>query len=90
MPRHFESGADMKTITVTRARANLYRLMEEAAVTSEPVQITGKRTSAVLVADDDWHAIQETLHLLAIPGMRESIREGMETKLDDCVEELDW
>ncbi len=80
----------MKTITATRARANLYRLMEEAAVTSEPVQITGKRTSAVLVADDDWHAIQETLHLLAIPGMRESIREGMETKLDDCVEELDW
>jgi len=80
----------MKTITVTRARANLYRLMEEAAVTSEPVQITGKRTSAVLVAEDDWRAIQETLHLLAIPGMRESIREGMETKLDDCVEELDW
>ncbi len=80
----------MKTITVTRARANLYRLMEEAAVTSEPVQITGKRTSAVLVAEDDWRAIQETLYLLSAPEMRRSIRDGMETKLDDCVEELDW
>ena len=88
--RYFGTGTTMKTITATRARANLYRLMEEAAVTSEPVQITGKRTSAVLVAEDDWRAIQETLHLLSIPGMRESIREGMEAELDDCVEELGW
>jgi prevent-host-death family protein len=80
----------MKTITATRARANLYRLMEEAAVTSEPVQITGKRTNAVLVAEDDWRSIQETLYLLSVPGMRASIREGLETQLDECVEELDW
>lgn len=80
----------MKTITATKARANLYRLMEEAAVTNEPIQITGKRTNAVLLAEDDWRAIQETLYLVSTPGMRESIREGMETKLEDCVEELDW
>lgn len=90
MSQHLEHGAGMKTITATRARANLYRLMEEAAVTSEPVQITGKRTNAVLVAEDDWRSIQETLYLLSVPGMRASIREGLETQLDDCVEELDW
>ncbi len=80
----------MKTITATKARSNLYRLMEEAAVTSEPIQITGKRTNAVLLAEDDWRSIQETLHLLGTPGMRESILEGLETNLDECVEELDW
>jgi len=90
MSRYLQHGAPMKTITATRARATLYRLMEEAAVTSEPVQITGKRTNAVLVAEEDWRAIQETLHLLSQPGMRTSIREGMETELADCVEELDW
>jgi antitoxin YefM len=83
-------GPIMKTITATKARSNLYRLMEETAVTSEPIQITGKRTNAVLLAEDDWRAIQETLHLLAVPGMRESIVEGLETQLEKCVEELDW
>ena len=80
----------MKTITATKARSNLYRLMEETAVTSEPIQITGKRTNAVLLAEDDWRAIQETLYLLAVPGMRESILEGLQTQLEECVEELDW
>lgn len=80
----------MRTITATRARANLYRLLEEAAVSNEPIQITGKRANAILVSEDDWRAIQETLSLLSIPGMRESIREGLATKLDECVEELDW
>ena len=80
----------MKTIKVTEARKELYRLLDEVRVTSEPVQITGKRSSAVLVSEDDWRSIQETLYLLSIPGMRESIREGLETPIDDCVEELDW
>jgi prevent-host-death family protein len=80
----------MKTLTATEARKILYRLLDEVAVTNQPVQITGKRASAVLVAEDDWRAIQETLYLLSIPGMRESIREGLETRLEDCVEELDW
>jgi antitoxin YefM len=82
--------AIMKTVTASEARANLYKLLEETAVTSEPVQITGKRADAVLVSADDWRAIQETLHLLSIPGMRESIREGMETPVKECLESLEW
>ncbi len=80
----------MKTITATEARKNLYRLMDEVSVSSEPVQITGRRSRAVLLSEDDWRALQETLYLLSIPGMRDSIREGLATKLEDCVEELDW
>jgi antitoxin YefM len=80
----------MKTVTASRARANLYRLIEETAESSEPVQITGKRTNAVLVSEEDWRAIQETMYLLSIPGMRESIREGIATPLEECSEELEW
>lgn len=80
----------MTTITATEARANLYRLMDAAAESHEPVVITGKRTRAVLVSEADWNAMQETLFLLSIPGMRESIREGMETPVEDCSDVLDW
>ena len=80
----------MTTITATEARANLYRLMDAAAESHEPVLITGKRTRAVLVSEADWKAMQETLFLLSIPGMRESIREGMETPVEDCSDALDW
>ncbi len=80
----------MKTINVTNARANLYQLIEETANIHEPIQITGKRTNAILISEDDWRSIQETLHLLSIPGMRESIREGLETSIDECSEELEW
>jgi len=80
----------MKIVNATEARRILYRLLDEVAVTNEPVHISGKRASAVLVAEDDWRAIQETLYLLSIPGMGESIREGLETRFEDCVEELDW
>ncbi len=80
----------MKTITASKARANLYRLIEETAQSSEPVQITGKRTNAVLVSEGDWRAIQETMYLLSIPGMRESIREGIATPVDECAEKIEW
>ena len=80
----------MKTINATEARKKLYRLLDEVGVTSDPIQITGRRTNAVLVAEDDWRAIQETLYLLSMPGMRESIREGLDTDLESCVEELGW
>ena len=83
-------GYDMKTITATAARKSLYRLMDEVAVTSEPVQITGKRASAILISEDDWRALQETTYLISIPGMAASIREGMRAPLDECVAELDW
>ena len=80
----------MPSIKATDARAKLYRLLDEVAETHEPVLITGKRSNAVLVSEDDWRSIQETLHLLSIPGMRESIQEGMETPIDGCSERLDW
>ncbi|WP_018861289.1 type II toxin-antitoxin system Phd/YefM family antitoxin [Thioalkalivibrio sp. ALJ3] len=80
----------MTGITATEARSNLYRLIDEAAESHEPIVITGKRNNAVLLSESDWSAIQETLYLLSVPGMRESIREGMDTPTDECHEELDW
>src|SRR3954451_17283003 len=80
----------MKTITASEARTNLYKLIDETTVTSEPVQITGKRADAVLVSMDDWRAIQETLYLLSIPGMRASIRKGLATPVKESLESLDW
>ena len=80
----------MKTITVGKARANLYRLIEEIADSGEPVLITGKRTNAVLVSEEVWRAMQETVHLLSIPGMRASIRKGIATPVEDCAQEIEW
>ena len=80
----------MTTVNVTEARANLYKLIDDVSVSHEPVVITGKRGNAVLLAEDDWNAITETLHLLAVPGMRESILEGMRENLEDTSNELDW
>ena len=80
----------MTAITASEARANLYRLIDEAASSHQPLLISGKRNKAVLISEEDWDAIQETLFLLSVPGMRESIREGMETPADDCSTDLDW
>ena len=80
----------MDTISASKARARLYDLIDEAADSHAPITITGKRHNAVLLAASDWDAIQETLFLLSIPGMRESIREGMATPVDECDTELPW
>lgn len=80
----------MAGMTATEARSNLYRLIDETAESHQPIIIIGKRNKAVLVSEEDWSAIQETLYLLSVPGMRESIREGMDTSVDECDEELDW
>ncbi|MES2424914.1 MAG: type II toxin-antitoxin system Phd/YefM family antitoxin [Pseudomonadota bacterium] len=80
----------MSTLTASEARANLYRLMDEAADSHQPIHITGKRNSAVLLAADDWQAIQETLYLLAVPGMRESIKAGMAEPLAKSAKALKW
>jgi prevent-host-death family protein len=80
----------MRTLTVSEARTRLYKLLDKAAESHEPIQITGKRHNAVLIAEDDWHAIKETLYLLSIPGMRESIRQGLKTPLKKCSKKLEW
>ncbi len=80
----------MTTLSVTEARKQLYKLIDDVTESHEPVQITGKRGNAVLVGEDDWRAVQETLHLVSIPGMRESILEGMETPVEQLEDQLDW
>ena len=71
----------MTTLTATEARKRLYNLLDDVAASHEPVQIAGKRHSAVLVSETDWRAIQETLFLESIPGMKESIVKGLKTPL---------
>ncbi len=80
----------MHTLTASEARANLYRLIDQTAQSHQPIHISGKRTSAVLVAAEDWQAIQETLYLLSIPGMRESIKDAMAEPREASAAELDW
>lgn len=80
----------MTTVTVTDARNNLYSLVDQVAASHQPVLISGKRSNAILIAEDDWRSIQETLYLLNIPGMRESIIEGLNSPLDECADEAGW
>ncbi|MDE2739966.1 MAG: type II toxin-antitoxin system Phd/YefM family antitoxin [Gemmatimonadota bacterium] len=80
----------MTTINVTKAHPELYKLLEQVAEGSEPIRIHSKRGSAVLIAEDEWRSIQETLHLLAIPRMRESIIKGLKTPVEECAGGLDW
>jgi len=80
----------MTTLNVTEARANLYKLIDDTTVSHEPVVITGKRGNAALLSEDDWNAINETLHLLSVPGMRESILEGMQESIESAATELNW
>lgn len=80
----------MKSVNATNAREKLYTLIDETNLSHEPIQIFGKRGNAVLISENDWNAIQETLYLLSVPGMGESIREGMKTPVEECREELDW
>lgn len=80
----------MTTLSATKARSRLYNLIDEAASSHVPIQITGKRSNAILISEEDWSSIQETLFLLSIPGMRESIKQGLETAPDDCSSSLDW
>ena len=80
----------MTTMSATEARKRLYKLLDEVSQSHEPVQITGKRGNAVLVSEDDWRAAQETLYLVSIPGLRESILEGMATPATELEDEPGW
>lgn len=80
----------MTTITVTEARANIYKLIDEVVSSHQPITITSKRSNAILISEEDWNSIQETLYLLNIPGMRESIVEGINISVDECKKDLDW
>ncbi len=80
----------MAIFSVTEARTNLYRLVDEAAESHEPIVIQGKRANAILISEDDWRSMQETLYLLGIPGMRESIQAGLAAPIDECADEPGW
>ncbi len=80
----------MTTLSATEARKCLYHLVDDVALSHAPIQIVGKRHSAVLISEDDWRAIQETLYLTSIPGMRDSIKMGLKTPVTECSEELAW
>jgi PHD/YefM family antitoxin component YafN of YafNO toxin-antitoxin module len=80
----------MQTLTASEARSNLYRLMDQTAASHQPNTIAGKRHDAVLLAAEDWQAIQKKLYLLSVPGMRESIKEGLAETANTCAKTLDW
>ena len=80
----------MTILNVTDSRANLYKLIDDTSVSHEPVFITGKRGNVTLLAEDGWNVINKTLHLLSVPGMRDSILKGMQKKIGDCAAELEW
>lgn len=80
----------MTILKATDARANLYNLIDQVAESHQPIVITGKRNNAVLISEGDWSAINETLYLLSIPGMRESIKEGLKEDMNDCSKDIDW
>lgn len=80
----------MRSMNASEAREKLYRLLDDTANAHEPVLITGPRANAVLIGEEDWNSIQETLYLLAVPGMRESIKEGLQIPAEDCEETPGW
>ncbi len=80
----------MASLSATEARKRLYALIDEVTASHEPLQITGKRGNAVLLSESDWQAIQETLHLVSIPGMRESILQGLAVPFEDLSDQPGW
>ncbi len=80
----------MDSITATEARRQLYTLLDDVADSHHPIQITGKRSSAILISEEDWRVIQETLYLQSIPGMKASIKKGLKTSVDKCATEPGW
>lgn len=87
-----EKGDFVSTINITNARKDLYNLVESVSLYHEPALIVGKKANAVLISEDDWSAIQETLYLDSIPQMTQSILEGAKESLEDCIPEemVEW
>ena len=80
----------MKNINITQARTNLFSLVDETHETHEPIHITGKRANAVLVSEEDWNSLQETIYISSLPGVKESIVKGRKESLDKCTKDLKW
>lgn len=87
---HLRTEAVVSSMNITNARKDLYRIVESVNETHEPIKITGKNANAILVGEEDWNSIKETLFLTSIPGMRESILKGMNEPISEMSEELEW
>ena len=75
----------MTSISITKARENLYQTVSEVNESSQPITITNNRgKNAVLIGEEDWKAIQETLYLNSIPGLSQSILASKEEDLSEC------
>src|SRR5690348_14873496 len=85
-----KTEGSMTNLTASEARASLYRLIDQASESHRPILISGKRSNAVLISAEDWQAIQETLYLLSVPGMRKSIKQGMKEPLARSAKRLNW
>lgn len=79
-----------KILSASQVRSDIFNLIDETAMSHEPIVITGKRNNAVMVSQEDWNAIQETLYLSSIPKVRKSIIKGLETSIEDCSENIEW
>jgi len=79
-----------KVMTVSQARTNIYKIMDETAQTHQPIMITGKRNNVVMLCEEDWNAIEETLYLNSIPGMASSIKEAMDSPNSEFSEDIEW
>ncbi len=80
----------MRSVSAEKVRTNFSKILDDAVSSHEPIQITGKKAHGILISEEDWRAIQETLYLLSIPKMRESIRKGLKTPIENCATELPW
>ena len=83
-------SAAKKTLSVGEARAKLRGLLDEASAFHGPILITGKGSNAILIAEEDWRAVEDTLYLLSVPGLSQSVRDGIDTPVELCGNSLDW
>jgi antitoxin YefM len=88
--RTLSGSRALNSITATDTRKTLYKLINKTADSHEPILISGKKANAILISEEDWNAVNETLYLLSIQGLRESIMEGLQTPLEDCDESIEW
>ena len=77
-------------ITVSQARTNIYKIMDETSQTHQPILITGKRNNVVMISEEDWNAIEETLYLTSVAGMADSIKEAMDAPDSEFSEDIEW
>lgn len=79
-----------KVMSASEVRANIYNIMDEAAQSHEPILITGKRNNVVMLSEEDWNAIEETLYLNSIPNMASSVQEAMKAPDSEFSEDIQW